>query len=132
MHASPWDALRVAVLALSLACCGCRSGAAPPAPVAISLEVAPSPPRVGVARVTLRLADSAGAPIVGARLTLEGTMNHAGMKPEFAALADAGGGSYTGTLAFTMAGDWFLLVTGELPDGGRVDHRIPVNGVSPK
>jgi hypothetical protein len=30
-----------------------------------------------------------------------------------------------------MAGDWILLVTGELPGGGQIKNQIEINGVRP-
>jgi hypothetical protein len=60
---------------------------------------------------------------------VEGNMNHAGMRPSFADLHETEPGRYTGTLRFTMGGDWFLLVQATLPDGNQVEQKIDVPGV---
>jgi hypothetical protein len=68
----------------------------------------------------------------GARLRVEGHMAHPGMAPVLAEARDLGRGRYQADLTFTMAGDWFLIVSGALPDGRRVEHRIDIAGVRPR
>jgi hypothetical protein len=100
--------------------------------ISVTWTLDPSPPVVGtpiVARVTLR--DREQKPLNGARLRLEGLMSHAGMAPVMAALSPHGEGVYEAPLQFTMAGDWILLVTGELADGSPVKKQIEVAGVRP-
>ncbi len=80
-----------------------------------------------MARLTLR--DAAQQPVTGARLRLEGLMSHPGMAPLSAALVERGNGEYDAPLTFTMAGDWILLVTGELADGKTIKKQIELNGV---
>ena len=41
------------------------------------------------------------------------------MAPVVADVIERGDGEYEAPLQFTMAGDWILLVTGQLPDGSR-------------
>jgi hypothetical protein len=38
-------------------------------------------------------------------------------------------GRYSAALAFTMAGDWVVLVHMTLPDGSRVERQFDVKGV---
>ena len=93
----------------------------------------PTPPVVGettVARLTLR--DEARRPIDGAKLRIEGHMSHPGMAPFIVTPEEEGDGLYEAHLEFTMAGDWILLVTGELPGQRRLSHRIEVTNVQPK
>jgi len=100
--------------------------------IRVSWTIDPSPPVAGrpiVARLTLRDADQ--KPVAGARLRLEGLMSHPGMAPVTAAVTDRGNGEYDAPLQFTMAGDWILLVTGELPDGMPFTQQIEINGVRP-
>jgi copper transport protein len=97
--------------------------------VQFELQLAPSPPTVGLAEITLKVADGAGQPIEGADVRLEGNMNHAGMVPTFAELNETAPGSYTGTLEFTMGGDWFILATVIWPDGRRLERKLDVPGV---
>ena len=42
------------------------------------------------------------------------------------------GGKYHADMEFTMAGDWFVIVEGELADGRKVKRKIDVNGVKSK
>ena len=95
----------------------------------VKLELNPTPPTTGDAQVVLTLTDSANKPVEGARISLEGNMNHAGMKPVFSELKETGSGEYEGTLNFTMGGDWFVLVSGKLPDGTEVNEKVDVPGV---
>ena len=130
-YAWQWRSRKVFV-ALALAACwiaGCQPAAPPPADAEVKLEIKPEPPRIGQAKIVVSLRDSSGKPLAGAKLELEGNMNHAGMKPEFADLEETEPGSYVGSLEFTMGGDWFVLVTGQLPDGRRIDKKIDVPGV---
>jgi hypothetical protein len=80
-----------------------------------------------VVRLTLR--DREQKPITGARLQLEGLMSHPGMAPLTAAVTERGNGEYEALLQFTMAGDWVLIITGELLDGTQIKKQIEINGV---
>jgi len=100
--------------------------------VSVTWTLDPSPPTVGtpvVARMTLR--DLAQKPVIGARLRLEGLMSHPGMAPVVADVVERGNGVYDAPLQFTMAGDWILLVTGQLADGRQLKKRIEIAGVRP-
>jgi YtkA-like len=100
--------------------------------ISITWTLDPSPPVVGtpvVARMTLR--DREQKPVIGARLRLEGLMSHPGMAPVVADVVERGDGAYDAPLQFTMAGDWILLVTGQLADGSQLKKRIEIAGVRP-
>jgi len=58
-------------------------------------------------------------------------MTHAGMAPVMAAAVERAPGIYEAEFAFTMRGDWVLLVSVTLPDGARVERRIDVANVRP-
>jgi hypothetical protein len=94
--------------------------------VSLTWTFAPDPPAVGPCRLTLRLADDRGRPVSGARLRVEAGMTHPGMRPVVADAADEGDGRYEADLDFTMAGAWFVLVTGELPHGGSFSRQFDV------
>jgi len=99
--------------------------------ISITWTLDPSPPVVGtptVARMTIRDRDQ---PVIGARLRLEGLMSHPGMAPVAADVVERGDGMYDAPLQFTMAGDWILLVTGQLADGREMKKRIEIAGVRP-
>lgn len=100
--------------------------------VNVAWTIDPSPPVVGmpiVARLTLR--DREQKPVIGARLRLEGLMSHPGMAPVVAEVVERGDGTYEAPLQFTMAGDWILLVTGQLADGSQLKKQIEIAGVRP-
>lgn len=98
------------------------------APVAVEWRLTPARPLVGVATLSLTLRDD-GGPITGAAVRIEGHMTHPGMAPLLVTAAERGDGRYDAAIAFSMAGDWILLVKGDLPDGRRVSHRIDVGRV---
>lgn len=97
--------------------------------VTIEHEVTPRPPRVGPARIVLRVADEAGRPLSGARVRLEGNMAHAGMRPVFAEARESEPGRYQSELEFTMGGDWVVIVRLTLPDGREIERQFDVKGV---
>lgn len=99
------------------------------ADISVGHEIEPRPPRVGTARVTLRVADAAGRPLGGARVRLEANMSHAGMRPVFAEARETEPGRYQTELEFTMAGDWVVLVRLALPDGREIERQFDVKGV---
>jgi hypothetical protein len=117
------------VCSIGLAGCG-RSD--PSETIRVTWTLDPSPPLTSAPLVVhLTLRDAAHKPVSGARLRLEGVMSHPGMAPINAAVTDRGNGEYEAPLQFTMAGDWILLVTGELPNGTPFRKQIEINGVRP-
>jgi hypothetical protein len=111
---------------------GCARNADPSDTISVTWALDPSPPVTGapmVARLTLR--DEQQRPVSGARLRLEGLMSHPGMAPVTADLAERGDGTYEAPFQFTMAGDWILLVTGDLQGGGKLRKQIEIPGVRP-
>jgi hypothetical protein len=115
-----------ALVAIVVGCVGSKPDTTD---IRLNLILNPSPPVVGETLVTLALASASGEPITNAEVRLEGNMNHAGMKPSFAVLREIEPGRYTGTLDFTMGGDWFVLVTVKMQDGQSVERKIDVPGV---
>jgi hypothetical protein len=93
------------------------------------LALQPERPKVGMATATVKLADADGQPVRGARVKLEGNMNHAGMRPVLAEAKEAGPGEYRADLEFTMGGDWFVLIDARLADGRQLRRKIDVPGV---
>jgi hypothetical protein len=77
-------------------------------------------PHGAMTLATLTLRDRAHRPVPGAQLQVKGFMSHPGMAPLIPTVTDQGEGVYVAYLQFTMAGDWTLLVTGELPDGSKI------------
>jgi hypothetical protein len=100
--------------------------------VSVEWRMTPTPPIVGAPALgELTLRDRARRPVRGAILQVVGHMSHPGMAPVVAAVAERGDGVYQVQLRFTMSGDWILLVTGSLPDGRRLNHRIDVANARP-
>jgi len=67
--------------------------------------------------------------VSGARVELEGNMSHPGMSPVTGVAREIQSGKYRGTLQFTMAGDWIVLVNATLSDGERLQNQFELNGV---
>ncbi len=129
---SRWSYRTTAVLALvvaALACGGCRESSGTAGDVKFRVSISPQPPRVGPAALSAELLTARGEPVSGAKVSVEGNMNHAGMKPSLAVLVETAPGHYRGALEFTMGGDWILILEAQLPDGRRVEHRVDVPGV---
>ena len=59
-------------------------------------------------------------------------MSHPGMAPVIVNGAERAPGVYEIPFAFTMAGDWVLLVAVTLTDGSRAERRIDVANVRPQ
>jgi hypothetical protein len=131
---TPAQHLRLISLVLSLLAvlqAGCRKETGPANDIVVEHLIAPSPPKTGPATITLRLLDSRGVPQAGARISLEGTMTHAGMKPVFSVTREVSPGRYEASLEFTMAGDWIIIIDAALPDGRRIERRVEVKSVEP-
>jgi hypothetical protein len=121
--------LGVLPLVVYLAGCGRRDRAGPPLHVTWSLR--PPSPIVGPATLTVTLQDQTGAPVKGAKVSLEGHMSHPGMAPVLADAVERTAGVYDVSFAFPMQGDWVLLVSAARADGARIEHRIDVANVRP-
>lgn len=67
--------------------------------------------------------------MAGAKLRLEGHMSHPGMTPVTTTVLERKPGEYEAQMKFTMAGDWVLVLTGDLPGGGRLTKQLDVVGV---
>jgi hypothetical protein len=97
--------------------------------VSIAYTIAPQPPRIGEMTATFSIADSEGKPMVGAHLTVEADMSHAGMSPAFSDVKEVEAGRYQSRLVLGMAGDWVLLLHGSLPGGEKLERQFDLKGV---
>ena len=123
--------LSLALLASSFTV-ACGGQPEPGSDVSIAWTIEPAPPAAnapGVVRVTLR--DAEQQVVRGASLQLEGQMSHPGMAPVLAPLTEQPDGTYQAPFQFTMAGDWVLVVSGEIAGVGRITRQIEVAGVRP-
>lgn len=107
----------------------CTRAKKPDADVRVQCTVRPDPPSVGSATVDIAIADPAGLPVKGARVRVEGNMNHAGMVPSIAQAKETEPGHYRADLELTMGGDWVLLVEAGLADGRKVERTFPLPSV---
>jgi hypothetical protein len=106
------------VLAASLAAGGCRRSA--PA-VSVAWQERPASITVDVpAFLQIVLRDGTGNPIDGAALRIEAHMQHPGMAPVVETAEGRGKGIYAARVSLTMAGEWIVIVSGELPGGRRI------------
>ena len=125
----PFGVVVVLILTIPGSACARPNDAGPRLNVTWNLR--PETPHVGSATLTVMLRDTSGTPVKGARVRLEGHMTHAGMAPVLADASERAPGVYDLPFAFTMQGDWVLLVSAVLKDGVRVERRIDVAGVRP-
>jgi hypothetical protein len=126
--------LEVLLAAACLSHAGCGGGTRADrtdSRVVLTWTLRPAAATVGPATLTLSLRAPSGAPITAAAVRIEGHMTHAGMAPVIADAVERAPGVYESTFAFTMQGDWVLLVSIALPDGTRVERRIDVANVRP-
>ena len=131
MRTSPAMPLLFSALLSALLLTGCRGGMETGDPAYdLDVVISPTPPAVGPARLIITLDDSAGAPVEGAQIVVEGNMSHAGMVPVLDTAEVEGPGLYgISDFTFTMAGDWILTLEATLPDGRRVQTSAATNVV---
>ncbi|HEX5873288.1 MAG TPA: FixH family protein [Pyrinomonadaceae bacterium] len=108
---------------------GCRQRNETAPDLTLTHEVSPQPPRTGQVTITLRLTDTSGTAVTGARIKLEGNMSHAGMAPVFADANEIEPGRYQSSMELTMAGDWHVSVRVTLPDGRQFERQFEIDGV---
>ncbi|MEO7272276.1 MAG: FixH family protein [Vicinamibacterales bacterium] len=120
----------VALLAAGLSS-GCTRAAIDRPPLDVAWTLSPAAAVVGPATLTVTLRGPAGDAVRTATVHLEGHMSHPGMAPIVAAAQERAAGVYELPFAFTMAGDWTLIVSVVLPGGAQVERRITVANVRP-
>jgi hypothetical protein len=107
----------------------CHKAADPGSALVVQSEISPLPARIGSETIMLALFDLSAKPVSGASIVLEADMSHAGMAPVFGESTEVEPGHYRGNLAFSMAGDWVVLLHVTLANGTRVERQIQVKGV---
>jgi YtkA-like len=133
-HAVLGRALQVGALtsAISLTLwIGCDRAVRPSSNVTVAFESMPRPARVGAVTLDFTLADATAKPVVGAHLTTEADMTHAGMSPVFGTVEEKQPGRYESTLKLEMAGDWVILLRGKLPAGEKLERQFELSDVRP-
>ncbi|HEU4509560.1 MAG TPA: FixH family protein [Pyrinomonadaceae bacterium] len=108
---------------------GCRQPNETAPDLTLEHEVSPQPPRTGQVTITLRLTDTSGTAVTGARIKLEGNMSHAGMAPVFADAKETEPGRYRSDMELSMAGDWHVSARVTLADGRGFDRQFEIKGV---
>lgn len=127
-----WRSACVVPLFALLLAAGCTSNSKTASSIKVEMTTNPAPPVVGLSDIHVKLTDSQGQPVAAAKVKLEGNMNHAGMVPSFAELAEKSPGVYEGKLDFTMAGAWFVVVTATVGDREEVTHKVDIPEVRAK
>lgn len=117
-----WGRCFVLPLILLVLMAGCAGRSAGAQPNDLRVTLVPAPGGMSGAKLTVIVADAAGAPVTDATVRLEGNMNHPGMAPVFSERVQDGDdgqtdGSYRVPFAFNMLGDWIITVTVERPEG---------------
>ena len=102
---------------LALLIAGCRQQTTNTTGITIDLRIEPASPIVGTAEMRITLTDLDNQPITDAKVAVRGDMNHAGMVPVIAEAERVEGDEYVVPFEWTMAGDWIIEVSAELPDG---------------
>lgn len=121
MRSNRWI-LSIALLLLLVAGCRQQTPEASTTNLNIDLRVEPENPVIGAAVLVITVTDADGSPVENAQVSARGDMNHAGMVPVLAEAESSESGEYTIPFEWTMAGDWFVEVTVELPDGETVSE----------
>ncbi|MCB9914285.1 MAG: FixH family protein [Planctomycetes bacterium] len=127
--ARAWAQVQLGLVVAAALLASCGAGAPRAEGLEVALSFAPTP-RVGPTTCTVELVGPEGAPLEGAELEVEGNMNHAGMVPVLASATEVEPGTYEAPFEFTMGGDWFVIVRGNLADGRTVDEVVDVPGVA--
>jgi hypothetical protein len=123
--------LGLLLLAAGVPAAGCRQNEGSTPPIEWTWTMSPASAVVGPARLTITLRAPSGNPVAGAAVRLEAHMSHPGMAPVLASATERAPGTYDIPFAFTMRGDWVLLVSAALPDGHRIERRLDVANVRP-
>jgi YtkA-like len=121
----------MALVAAGSITAGCRPTATLAPAATLTWTLSPTPPHAGPATLRVVLRDARGRSLAGATVGLEGHMSHPGMAPVLASATERGPGVYDVPFAFTMPGDWILVVSALLPDGTRIERRVEVATVRP-
>ncbi|MBZ0283824.1 MAG: FixH family protein [Anaerolineae bacterium] len=93
----------------------------PQADVDIAIRVEPEPLTVGKSTLIITLTDSSDSHVDGAKLQIQGNMDHAGMTPVNRETSESSNGEYHVPFEWTMGGGWIVTVTAELPNGGEAN-----------
>jgi hypothetical protein len=90
------------------------------------MEIIPSPPQSGPALLMIHLTGEQYKEIGEFTLNVRGDMTHAGMTPVIITQVKGELGTYAVPFEWTMAGDWILTISAELPDGRNLLRSFPV------
>jgi nitrogen fixation protein FixH len=96
--------------------------------LSISLATTPNPPaRHEGTAVEITMQDAAGKPVGGARVSLDLTMPaHHTMSEQGPRVHERGEGRYVATAAFSMGGEWLVIVDVLLANGRRARAEFPL------
>src|SRR4051812_9938423 len=87
----------------------------------IALTIAPQPPVVGAATLTITVTQQ-NQPLAGVAVAVRGDMTHAGMSPVLANAKTDAQGKIDVPFKWSMSGDWIVTVTVTLADNSQVSQ----------
>jgi hypothetical protein len=94
----------------------------------VALSTDPSPPKAGDVTLRLKIADSAGTAVSGAKVHLDTSMYTMGMGGPSAEAKDEGGGNYSALISMGMGGPWRveakIRMPGQMPATARFDFPV--------
>ncbi|MGD2162217.1 MAG: FixH family protein [Anaerolineales bacterium] len=128
-----WKILSLIILSLILLTPACTRQSAQgdqASNLTVDLSFEPETPVMGEGIILLKIWDEQTQPIEDLSIEVKGDMTHAGMTPVFGTSSYQGDGIYRVPFKWTMAGDWILQVTAELPDGRILDRSFDVRVAS--
>jgi hypothetical protein len=129
---APEALARRVIVGVLASCCILAGCSGRGADVTVNWNVQPPRPSAGVEVVVqLKLVNADAAPVTGAKMQCAAQMSHPGMAPIIATIMERGPGTYEARLQFSMAGDWVLVASGELPNGQRIESSFLVPDVQP-
>ncbi len=102
--------------------------------LAVTLTIAPDPPRTGDNRLEVSLADASGRPVDGAKLGFVWDMPAMGSMPEMrgnGTIQTRGGGRYTVGYPLPMNGDWYLALDIDAPGHAHQEVKMKVATMRP-
>ncbi|GAB1420463.1 hypothetical protein MASR2M15_05610 [Anaerolineales bacterium] len=110
---------------LLLSLSACREQSTDTADLDIQLALQPDPAILGESTLFITVYDKNQQPVTDATVSARGDMSHAGMQPVTATTAKNQQGLYELPFEWTMAGDWFVEIQVNLPDGRSSSKTFP-------
>jgi hypothetical protein len=112
----------VLIVLLLAACAQQSTPTAAPPNLILSVRTEPEQLAVGETTLIVSLTDASGSPVDGAKLQIQGDMDHEGMMSVDREASESVNGEYRVPFEWTMGGGWIVNVTAQLPDGSAISQ----------